>query len=718
MASKLSILSEYNALTSFILSRPSIGAEDNDGFQLLGCDAKQSPCGLGRDMDTILLTELYEYIILSNPPPEYSQLVAFPHLLLYKLQRASCLADEGYISEAQRLVEAVMSITKGVGKIFQFTPAYLEYIDSVNFRISHSEPSGGSGWFGGKLARPKLDKIWVQSFNKFVAGDDGEQGTPVESENIGGIFKRLASTPSNPEGFEATDASPNTNMYGRGVQQPYGLVRAQSMGSFGPPIAESAMQRNQSHSGLTGFAEQQPYQQPLHNSHYRSQPGNGVVHASEPQIPSLYGSIPSRPQSSGADRKASASSSIYNPYAPAPHSRPGSRQGPGSRGYTPDPYAPAAENGTGSPYSHVESVPEPVVAQADLPYGGSTYMPYGYQNEIMSGVTKEGSDPKEWEDDVPQHTYDNSRISGPGYEREEAVSANYATYDHEGRTGDYESENTRNDYNAEVGYQGYKQESGEDGHDFEVGGHPHKGQDTNNSTDYYSPAAINTPPLVSAIPEENEEDDDLGLANSKKKEEKDGSDVKKKDNDNKEQQQPGRGWFSWLKRGNEDLSQQPKVYKAKLGEELSLVYDPKLKRYINKNASPDELKEAASSLPPPPPKSNNPSSTPPAKPSPKPGVDGSTFSGPPSRVPSVGGAPGGPPSGPPSSGPPSSGPPSNGSPNIGPPSSIGSEPQLKKASTAGGLDDLLAAAPPPGGRKAGRRSAKNRYVDIMNQDTS
>lgn len=697
-------------LTSFVLSKLSIGADDAHGFQLLGSDIKRSTVGLGRDIDSILLTELYEYIILSNPPPEVGQMVAFPHLLIYKVQRALSLADKGYITEAQKLVEAASSITKALSKSFQFNPAYLEYIESVNFRISTSEPTEGSGWFGGKLGRPKLDKIWVQSFNKFVAGDEGDQETPVDSDNTGGIFKRLASTPSNSETAASSETSPN--IYGGSQAGPsFGLARAQSLSSFGPPITEATVHRNQSHIGLTGFAQQQKHQYNVQPSHYQ-QPtqsqfapyyGNGVSHPAEPRTVSPL-QVPSRPSSSGTERKTS---SVYNPYAP--QSRPGSQQGNGVRSYTSDTYAPPASNGA-SPYapSHGpegESTKGLVEQPSEISYVGGSYMPYGYYGQEPERRKETVEDIKEenevesletaqiWQDDFDHRDAGSDRESDEtGYDPE---SGN-GEYDREGGNGSYEPDSYKSVYKP-----------------------------SHDSADYYAPAPVassGTP--IPAIPgDQEEEDDHLEISNSKKKEDKK-EDVKK--------QQQGRGWFSWLKRGEEQPNH-VKVYKAKLGEELSLVYDPKLKRYVNKNATPEELKEAAATPPPPPPKSKVRSANTSAKPSPKPGtkspVSGSGLpsdmvfdppSGQPSttssRVPSAAAPPpvssleetaaapsGGPPGGPPGSGAP---PPSNGPET------------LKKAAATGGLDDLLAAAPPPSGRKGARRNARNRYVDIMNQEKS
>lgn len=197
----------------------------------------------------------------------------------------------------------------------------------------------------------------------------------------------------------------------------------------------------------------------------------------------------------------------------------------------------------------------------------------------------------------------------------------------------------------------------------------------------------------SSIDEEEEEVEDLGFSNNS---------IKKKDDDEKkESEKPkvedaekksGGGWFSWMRKGGSD---EKKAVQIKFGDEMSLVYDPELKRYVNKNAPKESLKPTPALAPPPPP------------------------SGPPSGRATPAAA--GPPTTPSFSSPPIM---PGRSMSVQPPASTpppGMVAESKSArqtpvpsSTGGGLDDLLAAAP-TGTRKGARRNARTRYVDIMNQ---
>lgn len=88
--------------------------------------------------------------------------------------------------------------------------------------------------------------------------------------------------------------------------------------------------------------------------------------------------------------------------------------------------------------------------------------------------------------------------------------------------------------------------------------------------------------------DDDDDDDEISTKKSDKKERK--ASISKKD-----KEQSG-GWFGWLRKDNKN---EPKVYRAKLGDENRLIYDEKLKRWIDKDAKPEDI--AAAAAPPPPP---------------------------------------------------------------------------------------------------------------------
>jgi len=184
------------------------------------------------------------------------------------------------------------------------------------------------------------------------------------------------------------------------------------------------------------------------------------------------------------------------------------------------------------------------------------------------------------------------------------------------------------------------------------------------------------------------------------------------------------GWFTGIW-GKKDPNA-PVTHKAKLGEERKLVYDEKLKRWVNKDGS--TLSESPSATPPPPRGPGSRASSAAASPAMPPS---GPPSGPPSRV--VSGAP---PSSLPGSRPATAGsvtsPMSAGLPSSGPPSRTmtpatgdappaangmnGMQPPSRpptSMSQANSIDDLLGA---PQARKGGTVKGKKkggRYVDVM-----
>lgn len=181
-----------------------------------------------------------------------------------------------------------------------------------------------------------------------------------------------------------------------------------------------------------------------------------------------------------------------------------------------------------------------------------------------------------------------------------------------------------------------------------------------------------------------------------------------------------KGWFGgWF--GKKDPNQQGPI-KAKLGEESTFVYDPDLKRWVNKKAGDTA---ATAPKPAPPPKR---ASTPTSQPSSTPSTPGfpplGTSSAPPtsglhapppppgrsstpSSIPSTSTPP--PPSGPPVPTPPM-GPPGAGLPSR-PPTSMS-----QRATTGDTIDDLLGPPGAPVSRRStpgGKKRGKSRYVEVI-----
>ena len=179
-----------------------------------------------------------------------------------------------------------------------------------------------------------------------------------------------------------------------------------------------------------------------------------------------------------------------------------------------------------------------------------------------------------------------------------------------------------------------------------------------------------------------------------------------------------KGWFGgWFKKDPNAQQQGPGPIKAKLGEENSFVYDPELKKWVNKKAgATDTAKPAAT---PPPPRGGPPAAarsasggTPPMGP-PSTGLrpptsmpPRSSSMPPPMGIPSRASTPGVP-----SDNEGAAKPPTLARPPLasGPPSRPGTS-----MSNASSIDDLLGAAQPRKGAAAKKKKG-GRYVDVMAQ---
>lgn len=728
---------------------PSFGSPESSGITLVGADNRALPVGIGKDPDTLLMSEVYEYVLLNNSP---SAVLPSPHLLMYKLQHSILLADFGFLALSQKNYESVSSLVKSNNKI-KFNPAFLSRLEDVGKWLSAE--SSGSSWLSSK----KLDRALLQSFNKFVAGDDTSSSESTNVGADGAIFKRLASTPGphqQPTPWSA-DGSPYTGTSG----QTYGpsdhtLSRAQSTGvlrkpmgsydSYPPPSQAPELNRTYSHSALDqgnlqdstpqygGYAPMNQIHEPeLSSVSYGGDYSSTAVANSRRYSNSSSGHGGSRPHTplTGHDQ-FSAGYQPYNPASSAPVSRPSSSQRARMSPYSPERLSRPA---TSSAVQAVQNPYAPVTGTAHLkssvpvgnPYApiGNPYAPVGSSSvpDLQEGERRDstvsdvsaapisyGYNPYGGSQN-PEATELNSGSSKP-YEASNGQDDGWT----EPQSANYEPNTTDSYGDSPNGWgatssgasTGYDPEGGDmlppvnDDliNDAENGSAPGSGYYTPNDPPGFAPngPSLSTVPSYSSyqtastvIPEENEDEfDDLGISNKKpeKNVKDEAKDDTKKDNSGKDDHKESKGWFGWLRK-NQEHDDKPKAVRAKLGEQSSFYYDKELKRWVNKNAPAEDNKPAA---PPPPPKSlggsssiSRPSSSTPGLPSGPPSTSSTPVSGPPSAVLTPSGPPG---------------------PSTTP------RPPVK---INGGLDDLLASAPTTGGSKRPKKNARSRYVDVMAQ---
>ncbi|GME43459.1 Copii coat assembly protein sec16 [Neofusicoccum parvum] len=194
------------------------GADDpTSHFVLLGADHVNQRFELGRDMEPILLTEIFEFAVsLSAPtaPP------AIPHLQAFKLAHAFTLTEYGYRTEAQAYCDAIAGAMKSTTRLSPYYNASLvQELDDLIKRLSEAPKDGSSSW----ISKPTMGKVsssvW-SSFNKFVAGDDSDADSTNPGGNDTSPFAKVTGDTPSPLGApvheekQSTSYEPPRNNFG------------------------------------------------------------------------------------------------------------------------------------------------------------------------------------------------------------------------------------------------------------------------------------------------------------------------------------------------------------------------------------------------------------------------------------------------------------------------------------------------------------------------
>ena len=160
---------------------------------LLGADHIRQPSDYVRNMDSVLLTEVY-YFALTNLTSS-SAVTISPHLQSYKLYHAMVLAEYGYKTEAQQYCDAITSALKSTTRLSPYYhPLLFGALENLTERLRQAPKEGSGSW----IPRPSIDKvsgsIWAK-FNSYVAGDESDAastGSGMLNEAEAGPFARVA----------------------------------------------------------------------------------------------------------------------------------------------------------------------------------------------------------------------------------------------------------------------------------------------------------------------------------------------------------------------------------------------------------------------------------------------------------------------------------------------------------------------------------------------
>ena len=340
------------AHTCFLFARSLVkhsGQDDAEAhFVLLGANHQSAEETVGNDLDSILLTEVYEYASsLSAPSTAVSYI---PHLQAFKLVHAQELAAYGLKTQAQTYCDHITSAyTSTTRPSPYYHPAFTQAVADLGAFLSQTPHDGKAGSFFSKPAMNKVSSGAASWFSKFVAGEDDQESTGsgpdgAGSDDMAGPFGRVnGESPSISRTASVTDLY-NPPMGGMPIP---GMANAGTPQSFAPSSAPS---RYAPGAGVK-YGPAQPY------SHLG-------MPAAEPQRPSSSRYAPA-PSNLGVPRQEvtrRGSDNSVPSYAPS--SRRGSGQDTSSQGsYEPRPIL-ADES---SAYSYSPAFNSPLVQAQQAP---------------------------------------------------------------------------------------------------------------------------------------------------------------------------------------------------------------------------------------------------------------------------------------------------------------------------------------------------------------
>ena len=357
-------------------------------FILVGSDETSLSSTLARDIEPIILSEVYEFALSLSGVPNASKV---PHLQIYKLHHALTLAENGFRSEAQQYCAAISSTARS----FPYQDGlFLSGLDDLTVRLQNSAKDGSSSW----VSKPSMEKVsgaFSAKFYSFIAGDESDAASTGSGReaDVGPFAKIAGSTPEisrNPSNSDlyGTYVSSGGSKYNTGRQSP---SKAQPSSRYAPSSVPVPFQQNpptsesQNHfpadlhdppMGL-GLDTSQPYN-PLQVQAVGSytvpdystnsfQPQQGM-----PQEPNPYTPITS------TSRPTSSPSNSYQPVQAVEFA---SRFGP-SQSYSPTKdHEPLQRSAGYKPQAHANDLDQISKFEAVSSYGAPSYEPYNSEQQ-------------------------------------------------------------------------------------------------------------------------------------------------------------------------------------------------------------------------------------------------------------------------------------------------------------------------------------------------
>lgn len=193
-----SLLSRYGraeaAHICFVFGRNASvfgGLDDRSAnFVLLGSDHHQQSEQFAKETEALQLSEVYEYGL--SLAGGIAAAAGIPHLAAYKLQHAMTLAEYGYRDKALQYCDAIATAIHSQTKRSPYHNLILEAaVDDFMIRLKQAPKGETNSWISKPSMNKVSDSMWNR-FNKFVAGDDGENnGANAAGDVDSGPFGRI-----------------------------------------------------------------------------------------------------------------------------------------------------------------------------------------------------------------------------------------------------------------------------------------------------------------------------------------------------------------------------------------------------------------------------------------------------------------------------------------------------------------------------------------------
>jgi hypothetical protein len=191
-------------------------------FVLVGSDHKRQPEQFEKEIEPLLLSEVYEYgqslAGVSNVP------FTNPHLAAYKLQHALALAEYGFRDKALQYCDAIATAITSQTKRSPYHHSILEaVVEDLLQRLKQAPREETGSWIPKPTMNKVSDSVWSK-FNKFVSGDDDGSGQGATGE--GGETGPFGRIPGGTPTISRSPSVSNLETFGAAVPS-YGMQAAQ-----------------------------------------------------------------------------------------------------------------------------------------------------------------------------------------------------------------------------------------------------------------------------------------------------------------------------------------------------------------------------------------------------------------------------------------------------------------------------------------------------------